>query len=156
MNSHLLLTPNEKLREWKDFRDNISKIDNIEQQLIETQHYWDMHPQVFRSIDLDQPQDWLSPWDMVFNDICCPLSKPYLMEQTLILTNLEHFTPEMFRLMYIENKSIPDAFMVLVYDNKYVLNYEHGQLINFDIINDTCVIIQEYTTSIHHKHYIKK
>lgn len=154
MNSHLL-SPDERLRDWKDFRKEVACIDNIEEQLLIVQEYWNKQPFILRYIDIDRPQNWPRPWKMVYNGDYCISAKVYLMEQTLLLADEKRYRPENLRLAYVDNKLISDAFMILIYDNKYVLNYQYDQIVNFDSVKKSCIIIHEYTKSNQHRHCIK-
>lgn len=156
MNSHLSLNPDDRLREWKSFRDSASEISDIREQLLSVQSFWEMKPFMTRSIDIDDPKSWPTPWELIHSGECCPLSKAYLIEQTLILMDSERYTSESLRLLYVEDRTISEAFMILVYDNKYVLNYQYKDIIEFDKVTTTCAILQEYIISTQYKHYIKK
>lgn len=155
MSSHLL-SPNERLRDWKAFRKEVAGIADIKEQLLTVQEYWNKQAFVSRYIDIDSPEDWPRPWKLIYNGTYCPFAKVYLMEQTLILADDERYKPKKLRLAYAIDQSISDSFMILIYDNKYVLNYQYDQIINFDFIKKTCIIVQEYTESDQHRHQIKK
>jgi len=147
-----LLSPKERIRHWRDFRKTLPEKSDREQ-LIATSQYCHRFPILLNHyLNPDRPQDWLTPWELLYIGDFCSVSIPFMMEQTLIMSNEEKWKPERFQLLYVDDTELSAMFMILVIDAKYVLNYSLNEIINFDKIQKNCIIQNKYTSSKNHKH----
>lgn len=148
-----LLPAKERLKHWKDFRSDLINIDSEQEQFLRISEYWSQFPVLNHYLDVDSPENWPSPWEMIYNGDLCYSSLAYLMEQTLLLID-DKWTSDRLRLLFVSDHSISDMLMILVIDNKYVLNYSHNEVIHFDNIVKNCIIQNEYTVTTQHYHKI--
>lgn len=118
-----------RLRAWRQFRDSI--VDLTDDQKIEAiNKYWMLHPFSKRTIDPDDPKNWMNPWDMVYNDEICEYSRGIMMHQTalMMLSNIEDSY-----LIYAIDSSKQSDFMIAVVNGK-ALNYEMNVINLNDIL----------------------
>ena len=149
-----LLSSTARIRHWRDFRKTFNEDQSDEEQLLETANYWQEFPiHAHYIIDVDRPKRWPTPWELLHKGDFCTNSLAYMMEQTLLLAD-ERWTKDRFQLMFIDNKTLSAMAMILVVDNKYVLNYSQNQIFNFDFIEKTCIIQYRYRALSRHKHKI--
>ena len=149
------LSPKQRLKDWRDFRQTLTGNQTDHQQLLKTELYWSQWPYVSHLLDPDNPQTWPSPWEIVNQGTLCPISLPYMVEQTLLMSD-DRWYPQRFELVYVDDRKICTMFMLLIVDAKYVANYSRNEIKDFDSIKQNCVIINEYTPSNHYRHQIKQ
>lgn len=148
-----LLSPKNRLRDWKEFKDAFLKKQTDLEQLELVNNYWQQFPIGGFTLDIDSPKLWPSPWELMYEGNLCQNSLAYLMEQTLILGD-ERWRYDRLELIFMDDKMLSKSLLILVIDNKYTLNYSQNEIINFDIIKETCII--HYGFKVKDKfHYIK-
>ena len=138
-----LLSPKERVRHWRDFRLSFTKDETDLEQVSKTVNYWQKFPILNHFLDIDFPNRWPTPWELIMGGDFCPLCLAYLMEQTLLMSD-NRWTNDRLQLMYINDKANYTLLMILVIDNKYVINYSYNDVNNFDIIKETCIIQHTY------------
>jgi len=139
-----LLSAGERLRHWKSFRESLDETLSDEDHLSMTIKYWSQYPIVTRYIDPYNSETWPSPWELLYENKFCKSSFAYMMEQTLLKSVDGRWIPSRLELMYIDDKELNDEFIILVVDNKYVINYDLERIINFDNVVKVCHIKHRY------------
>jgi hypothetical protein len=92
-------------------------------------------------LDYDAPKTWPGPWELLNNGDFDDVAKAYLMEQTLLLAG---WSGERLRLQYVRNSTAAIQTMILLVDNKWALNYQHGDVLNFDTERANCLYLASY------------
>jgi hypothetical protein len=117
-------TTTEKILAWRELRQNAvgMTVDN----LIEAVNtWWTFSPWVRKTIDPYKPETWPSPWDMINKGEFCrsaiALGQAYTLWITAPNTNVE--------LWLVNNFSEKDVHLVVVIDEKTVLNYILGHVL---------------------------
>lgn len=146
MQQPYLLSSEDRLRHWKDFRSTLDADSTDENHLLEVINYWNQYPINDRYIDPFEPEEWPTPWELIHDNDYCRSSLAYMMAQTLQMSSDNRWSPERLKLKYINDSEFGTDFIILVVDDKYVLNYDRNKIINFDIIKKKCIIRHEYTT----------
>ena len=134
------LLPSERLRYWHDFRKKISDL-TIEEALKETHHLWCYAPYVAHYLTSDQIENWPNPWELINDNYYCDLAKALAIVYTLYLTS--HWIESTIEI-YRDKVSKEEYHLVFVDGGKYVLNYQHDEIINKKQINEDL----EHTKSI--------
>ena len=147
-----MLAPRDRLRHWRDFRKTLTERKTEEEQLVEVSNYWLDYAMMDQFLNPDDPKSWPTPWEIVNQGHVCPVGAPYMMEQTLIMSDEKRWKPERLELMYVDDKQISAMFMVLVVDAKYVLNYSRNELKYFDMVQKNCIIHNKYNPSNNCRH----
>lgn len=125
----------ERILAWREFR--VNSVDVAIDTLIESVNtWWTFSPWVRKTIDPYKPETWPSPWDMINKGEFCrsaiALGQAYTLWMTSPNTNVE--------LWLVNNFSEKDVHLVVVIDEKTVLNYTLGQVMSieecdFEILN---------------------
>lgn len=138
-----LLAPKERVRHWRDFRLSFTKDETDSEQLIKTVNYWQQFPTLNYLLDVDFPNKWPTTWELIMKGDFCVSSFAYLMEQTLLMSD-DRWTQDRLQLVYIDDRANSTQLMIVVVDNKYVINYSYNEVNNFDFIKETCIIQHRY------------
>lgn len=136
-------SPTQRILSWRDFRASIQNLPEVEQ-LEKTAIFWAKAPLITYSIDWDKASDWPTPWELIHEGNFDNTSIAYLMEQTLIALGWDSSRLE---LSYIRLKDNSDQMMILLVDDKYVLNYSWGEVFDIDRIRQYCVTMIKYKWS---------
>jgi hypothetical protein len=128
----------ERLRLWKKLRADISDL-SLQQQLSEIAKFCSKMPIGARTIDYYSPDTWPSPWDILFHGSFCPSSVSLLIFYTMTLINNQILA----ELYMVEDDT--GIFLLPVFDNQYVLNFELGAVNNYLEIQNNFKVLQKYT-----------
>ena len=101
----------------------------------------------------EQPSEWATPWEMIYEGDWCKFSVAIGME---FILRLSGWKPERLKLQLIKDYSLSDLFFILKVDNYYVLNYEYGKIStrlsdNYEIIEE--IVFDEKYVSIKYNKY---
>ena len=128
------LRPDERLRHWRQFRNDIGALD-IENALKETLNLWSFAPYVTHYLHPDDAKEWPDPWTLVHENYYCDLAKCLGMLYTLCLSShygagIEHLEIRIYR-------NGTDIYNTLwVNGGKYILNLEFNTIVNKSSINN--------------------
>ena len=146
------LEPNERLREWKQFRERINNLD-FDQALTETVHLWSYAPYVNKYLDRFDNSDWPDPWQLLYDNAYCDLAKALGMLYTLYLsTHYERSFSELEIRVY-KNNNNGDIFNIVWIDQgKYILNFTFDTIVNKNLIDENLIQLCSHTiqTLKHH------
>jgi hypothetical protein len=134
------LSPTERILDWRNFRKLLKNKTEMEQ-LDLTVKYWANVPLSTFSIDWDHPEIWSTPWEMIYEFDLDGNAVAYLMEQTLILSGWDS---KRIELSYIKDTKYEEQTMVVIVDNKYLLNYSVGEVFDLDRIKNNCIFLVRY------------
>ena len=139
MNMFLLPAP-ERMAAWREFRKSIQNLS--EQEQLEAVAKWGAQmPTCNFIIDPDDPKSWPSPWELINDGDFCTSAVAYLMEQTLIILGWD---VDRLKLTYVRDVVRHDQMMVLLVDDKWALNYQYGNVFNFDNVRSDCAYLATY------------
>lgn len=120
-------SPNERLTEWKQFRDTLETSNTPFEDVAEL---WSHAPFVSNFLDPQNPNSWPDPWHLIldgrFDDLAIVLGMLY----TFLLT--QRFMASQFEIhmsIVSQNKS-PSYWLVI--DGKYALNYHYKEVVAVD------------------------
>lgn len=122
--------PDERLREWKTFRRQISQL-TLEEACNKTSHLWSYAPYVNHYLDPDKESSvtpWPDPWQLLHDNYYCDVAKALGMLYTIYLS--EH-KPADIELLICQDSVTRQAYnLVSLLDGKYVLNFEFDTIVN--------------------------
>ena len=128
-------TTTDRILAWREFRAN--SVDMAFDRLIESVNtWWTFSPWVRKTIDPFKPETWPTPWDMLNKGEFCrsaiALGQAYTLWMTAPNKNVE--------LWLVNNFSEKDIHLVVVIDEKTVLNYILGHVLDikecdFEVLN---------------------
>ena len=120
-------TTTEKILAWRQFREQAK--DKTLNDIIElVDQWWTFTPWVRKTIDPYRPETWPTPWDMIQKGEFCrsaiALGQAYTLWMCFPDANTE--------LWLVNNFSEQDVHLVVVIDEKTVLNYILGHVTNIE------------------------
>ena len=122
------LHSNEKLLEWKRFRDNLETSETPMQDLA---LYWSKAPFVNHYLDSNNPKAWPDPWTLVFDGTFDDLAISLGMLYTIKLTR--RFQDADCKI-FITTDSDHKSFLVI--DNDSILNWHYRAVCHWDDLSD--------------------
>ena len=124
-----------RILEWRNWRNSLEHLP-VEQVLEEVAATWARVPTVLHYLAPDQPAEWPTPWQLVTDNIYCDLSICLGMFYTLALIE----TPRMRELTLQVYRSAEGWVNLSSIDRgKYVLNYDHGRVVNMSCVQKDCL-----------------
>ena len=141
------MSPDARLNDWKNFRKSLTDELSESEILNRVSLYWTSVPVVRYYLDFDHPDTWPTPWELIHAGEFCSTGIAYLMYKTLELAPTEKLKNSEIKLCWIKDLQIEDLLMVLVVDNKHVLNYMYGKVVDWEELQTHCQVICEYTST---------
>src|SRR5438270_4117448 len=117
-----LASPRERLTLWKALRSSLANMPEAEQ-LAAVAKFWAQAPLHKFAYDVEKPETWPSPWEMISEGDWCSRSVGIGIEFTL---RLGGWKPERLTLHLIRDLDRSDMMFVVEIDDNYYLNYDHG------------------------------
>lgn len=128
----------ERLGLWKNIRESLAE-KSLDQALSAVVDFFKLFPYATRAIDYYSPQDWPTPWEILYYGLFCTSSISLLMYYTLVLGGVQ----AELELLLVEDKN--SVFMILLVDKNLVLNYEIGMISMYSSIKTDLRVIKTYT-----------
>lgn len=121
--------PSQLRREWKALRNELTADLSDEQHLQRVASWWANAPISKRWLDWDRPGIWPDPWELIatkdFDNSAIALG----MEYTLLLSIDGRWNQDRVNLWLVSDGKRTMQGLVMVADNRWVLNLEHGRVI---------------------------
>lgn len=122
------LRSEDRLREWKNFRQQINSL-SFDEALVKTATLWSSAPFVLHYLDRMETKDWPSPWELLNENKYDDMAKALGMLYTLFLS--DHGKNHTFSIMTAASSSSFEVYnLVLIDQGKYVLNFVPNKVIN--------------------------
>lgn len=131
-----LLSPDERLVNWKNFRKSIVEFSD-EEKFQAVVDYWSRAPLQNIAYDIEDVENFPTPWEMVHAGDWCRNSIAIGMEFTLRMAGIDASRLE---LRMIIDPTISDMMLTVVVDNKYILNYDWGNVYTEKLSKDARII----------------
>lgn len=122
-----ILAPQERLKDWKEFRVSLSSMEESDQ-LRAVAKYWAQAPVLKMAYDIEQPQEWPTPWEMISAGDWDRNSIAIGMEFTLRLAGWD---ADRLQLWMIRDEDISEVILILVVDQTLVLNYDYSEVTSY-------------------------
>lgn len=139
------LRPEERLKEWKLFRNQLQHCD-LDSALQQISQLWSYAPYVTHYLSADLIEEWPDPWTLVHENYYCDLAKALGMLYTLYLST--HYTNSVTDLeirVYKDTATNDVANLVWVNRGKYILNLIFNSVVNKTSITENYVLKYKYT-----------
>lgn len=131
----------DRIKDWRNFRKSIEN-SSENKQIKENVLYWSKMPTVNFVLNYNEFNKWPTPWDIVSEGYYDSIAIAYLMMETLILLGWDK---KRFSLNYIKPDESSDFIMVLIIDDKNVLNYSYNEVYNIkNYTYDRCIEKLQY------------
>lgn len=120
--------PDILISDWRELRKRLEDPSLSEIEILElVEKHFAMMPRGSRSIDYYTPKNWQSPWEIIHHKLYC--NNAVTLMQYYTLTLCPGIDVSKIQIYLIEDDQ--DEYVVLVYDNKYLLNYYYGEVLDF-------------------------
>jgi hypothetical protein len=139
-----LESPSNRIRLWRSFRKNLKAELSDCNQLNNIVEFFSKAPESALTIDVESPETWLTPWELLYRGDFCSNSIAYLMEQTLLYSDCQRWTSDRIRLVLVNDFVSNILKIIVIVDNKYALNYEYNKIIDWGNVVNNCAILNEY------------
>jgi len=136
-------SPEERIKKWKDFRDENKGLPR--QKLINNvaEFFADM-PTGARALDFYDPDTWPTPWEILYHKLYCQNTVSLLIYHTLHIL-LED--PADLKIILIDDTR--NRFLVPILEDKYIFNYVLGMISNIHDYKEI-IIVDDFEDQIVH------
>lgn len=139
------LKPEERLQEWRLFRNNLTNL-KLDEAIASVAHLWSYAPYVTHYLAADLVDDWPDPWSLVNDNYYCDLAKSLGMLYTLYLSGHYNNSIDNLELRIYRDLDQHDIVnTVWVNQGKYILNLKFDEIVNKTSITDNYVLKYCYT-----------
>ena len=138
------LKPDERLREWKSFRDQVGQ-QSLDEACKSTTHLWSYAPYVNYYLDPDRSSStvpWPDPWTLLYENYYCDLAKSLGMLYTLYLSS--HRPDDIELLIGTDTADHQVYNLVSLTKGKYILNFSFNEVVNKKQLPKTLVVKHRY------------
>lgn len=129
----------DRMREWKAFRDSLDLSDTPLEDAIE---YWNSAPLTSIAADPWDQRTWLGPWEMIEENIFCPFVKILAILYTLQLT--DRFSHHKFEINITQDNENCETKYLLFVDG-LCIGYDYSKPISVSDLPKTLIIEKSYT-----------
>lgn len=134
-----MLSEQERMLAWRELRAKVIATPSILDKLNLVAQWWAKAPLCRYSIDSHSTGEWPTPWELLNENVFCYSSLAYMMAETLILSG---FDSEQVRVIFVRERD--DERLVVLVDNKYVLNLSHGEILLWETLKQEVSICHEF------------
>jgi hypothetical protein len=106
--------------------------------------FWSKAPISAPYLDWDHPDSWPDPWEFITEMNFDESGIAIGMEYTFLLAEDQRWVLDRLHLALIASTDGSKQLLILIIDNKYVLNYSYGVIMSFEQASKELVIQQEY------------
>lgn len=139
------LRPDERLREWKAFRNELGK-KNLSDAAQSVTVLWSYAPYVTYYLDPDKDNStapWPDPWTLLYENYYCDLAKSLGMLYTLYLS--EHKPKDIELVISVDSEDRQVYNLVQFSQGKYILNFSFNEVVNSTQLPKTLVVRHRYS-----------
>lgn len=138
-----LESPEKVIKAWREFRESLQNFENDFNILEKVVDWFATLPESRPYMYWNDPEQWLTPWELIHDGYICRSGKAFLMEQTLYLSD-EDYWSDRIELWWINDTEHNDLYLTLVVDNQWVLNYNLGRVEKLSDIADKIVVCDKF------------
>lgn len=147
------LRTEDRLRSWREFRSNLDSI-TLDNALPKIAEFWARAPFVPYNLDINNPDSWPSPWELINENIYCDLAKCLGIIYTIHLTDHGKNLGIELR-VYVDPKTRYEYNLAFIDQGKYILNMIDGEVLNIDKFDKILKLKNCYTAvDLHLENYI--
>jgi len=136
------LSTSRRLAYWKNFRNQLGSMP-LKKALEATQQLWQLCPFTPFYLNIEQPDSWPNPWELISENYYCDLAKCLGIVYTLSLTKHIISEPEIH--IYRDSETRLTYHLAVFGQGKYVINLVDGEVVNIKSLNKTMQLQYRYT-----------
>jgi len=124
-------SPDDRILSWRLWRDELEK-NSLDEVVGIIAKDWSKVPVVMHYLAPDQISNWPNPWQLITDNLYCDLSIALGMYYSLALLDHPKITD-----LRLQVYKVPEGWLNLssINQGKYVLNYNHGKVVNNSQLN---------------------
>lgn len=130
--------PEERLKDWRNLKLSLQDL-TLEEQLDKVNEFWHNVPMSSRVLDFYDKKTWMTPWEYMYEPQWCRNILSLMYYHTL--KQIQNFSADLKLHLVIDAN---DRYLILVVDNKYVLNYKKEIKSDWDNIQNDIVTIETF------------
>lgn len=130
MNDAFLYGSKHLIKSWKTLRKQLTdELTDIEHLKLVVD-FWSFAPISFISLNWDEPENWLDPWQLVNSQMFDESSISLAMFYTLLLSNDNRWNKDRLSLILIKDSKRHIQRIVLKVDDRYYLNLDYKLVVD--------------------------
>ncbi len=153
MDNPFLSGPKQTSQAWRNFRAQLTEDRSDLDHLQMVSDFWAKAPLVVPYLDWDGPDTWPDPWELVAERKFDASAVSLGMEYTLLLSEDGRWTPDRLQLVLSASADRTRQNLILLVDDRYVLNHYYNVVSDLDDVSKDFVIQQRYAY-INKKHHV--
>lgn len=139
------LKSEDRLHEWKEFRQSISELP-FEEAILKTVNLWSFAPFVNHYLDRCEPTEWPTPWELLQDNRYDDMARALAMLYTLFLS--EHGKNHTFEIVKMQASSQLESYNLVNIDSgTYILNYSFNEVTHKEQIDLDLTVTTSYTAN---------
>jgi hypothetical protein len=128
------LSLKERLKRWRLLRSEVKELPSTSEKVTKVLDFWKSTPVSARAMDPYDNSTWLSPWELLEENVYDDNSISLMMAYTLQYSN----TPT--RLLLVQDVDNSEIKLIVLVDNKYVINYNYNTIDTLDSIGNVNIL----------------
>jgi hypothetical protein len=136
--------PKQLSQHWRDLRSQLSHDKSDLEHLALVVKFWAKAPTISQFLDWEHPDTWADPWELIAGAKLDESSISLGIEYTLLLASDGRWTADRLTLAFVCLNDRTMQYLVLIVDNKYVLNLRYNAVIELDKVANEFAIYQFY------------
>jgi hypothetical protein len=129
------LKTEDRLRSWREFRSSIGNL-SLQDALISTAELWAQARYTPYHLDVDAPETWPDPWQLIDDNVYCDLAKSLGIIYTMLLTKHKNDLDIELR-VYVDTSTSAEYNLSWFNEGKYILNLVDREVVNKKQFDDT-------------------
>jgi hypothetical protein len=135
-----LNSADDRLASWKELRKQIATLPDRDA-LAAVAAYWGNAPLSAHSYNPETPKEWPTPWEGIAKGDWCRKMVALAMEMTLRLAGWD---ASRLKLIYLRDYGISEELLVLKIDDRDVLNYIVGEVVEYPSTDQVITGVWQY------------
>ena len=135
------LPPKKRIQRWRELRKRIGEYSDLLEQLQVVLDFWKTTPISARRVDPFDESTWSTPWEMLhqndYDENVISLGMAYTL----------HYSNISCRLLLVQNVEKSNIKLIVLVDNKYILNYNYNNIDTTDIIEKELEVLKNIDVS---------
>ena len=135
------LPPKKRIQRWRELRKRIGEYSDLLEQLQVVLDFWKTTPIGTKRVDPFDESTWSTPWEMLhqndYDENVVSLGMAYTL----------HYSNIACRLLLVQNVEKNDIKLIVLVDNKYILNYNYNNIDTTDIVEKELEVLKDIDVS---------
>jgi hypothetical protein len=144
MHNPFLSGPKQLSQHWRELRSQLAHDKTDLEHLELAVKFWAKAPTVPQFLDWTRPSTWSDPWELLSNNNYDESSISLGIQYTLLLSDDGRWTADRLQLAFINLADKSMQYIVLIVDNRYVLNFRYNTIVELDNVANEFAIHQLY------------